>query len=54
MPEKYLQDNYNAVKVIYLPLSKTYVYEDGKEIKGFLSILNDDFIGALYVSLNEQ
>ena len=54
MPEKYWQDNYNAVKDIYIPQSKTYVYEEGEEIKGFISILNDDFIGALFVSLNEQ
>ena len=27
MPEKYWQDNYNAVKDIYIPQSKTYVYE---------------------------
>lgn len=54
MPEKYWQDNYNAVKDIYIPQSKTYFYEEGEEIKGFISILNDDFIGALFVSLNEQ
>ena len=54
MPEKYRQDNYNAVKDIYIPQSKTYVYEEGEEIKGFISILNDDFIGALFVSPNEQ
>ena len=54
IPEKYWQDNYNAVKDIYIPQSKTYVYEEGEEIKGFISILNDDFIGALFVSLNEQ
>lgn len=54
MPEKYWQDNYNAVKDIYIPQSKTYVYEEGEEIKGFISILNDDFIGALFVSPNEQ
>ena len=54
IPEKYWQDNYNAVKDIYIPQSKTYVYEEGEEIKGFISILNDDFIGALFVSPNEQ
>ena len=54
IPEKYWQDNYNAVKDIYIPQSKTYVYEEGEEIKGFISILNDDFIGALFVSMNEQ
>ena len=54
IPEKYWQDNYNVVKDIYIPQSKTYVYEEGEEIKGFISILNDDFIGALFVSLNEQ
>ncbi|MDO5011618.1 MAG: N-acetyltransferase, partial [Intestinibacter bartlettii] len=54
IPKKYWQDNFNAVKDIYIPQSKTYVYEEGKDIKGFISILNDDFIGALFVSPNEQ
>lgn len=54
IPEKYWQDNFNAVKNIYIPQSKTYVYEEDEEIKGFISILNDDFIGALFVSPNEQ
>ena len=49
-----VDEAYNAVKDIYIPQSKTYVYEEGEEIKGFISILNDDFIGALFVSLNEQ
>ena len=54
IPEKYWQDNFNAVKDIYIPQSKTYVYEEDEEIKGFISILNDNFIGALFVSPNEQ
>ena len=33
IPKKYWQDNFNAVKDIYIPQSKTYVYEEGEEIK---------------------
>lgn len=54
IPKKYWQDNFNSVKDIYIPQSKTYVYEEDEEIKGFISILNDNFIGALFVSPNEQ
>lgn len=54
IPKKYWQDNFNVVKDTYIPQSKTYVYEEDEEIKGFISILNDNFIGALFVSPNEQ
>ena len=33
MPEKYWQDNYNAVKDIYIPQSKTYVMKRMKKLK---------------------
>lgn len=42
--------NYNKVKNEYLLKSETYVYIDNKEIKGFISLVNDNYIGALFVS----
>lgn len=54
IPKKYWQDNYNAVKNDYIPISKTYVYEQDGEVKGFISVLNDEFIGALFVATNSQ
>lgn len=54
IPEKYWQDNYQTVKNDYIPISKTYVYEEAGEIKGFISIIEENFIGALFVSSNCQ
>lgn len=45
----YWLENFNKVKNEYLPQSNTYVYEEKDEIKGFISILNDKYIGALFV-----
>ena len=54
IPKKYWKDNYNAVKNEYIPISKTYIYEQNGEIKGFISVLNDEFIGALFVATDCQ
>lgn len=41
--------NYNKVKDEYLKKSKTYVYTENNDIKGFISILNNEYIGALFI-----
>lgn len=52
--EKYWQENYNLVKNQYLPISQTYVFDENGDIKGFISILDNNFIGALFVNLKFQ
>lgn len=46
--KNYWEDNYNTVKNVYIPMSETYIYEK-EDIKGFISIINNEFIGALFV-----
>ena len=46
--------NYNRVKDEYLKKSETYVYETEGEIKGFISILNNQYIGALFLKKEYQ
>lgn len=46
--------NYNRVKDEYLKKSKTYVYTEEDEVKGFISLLEDGYIGALFVSIDSQ
>ena len=41
--------NFNRVKNEYLLNSETYVYVENNEIKGFISLLNNGYIGALFV-----
>lgn len=45
----YWLENFNRVKNEYLLKSDTYVYTEDDEIKGFISILENEFIGALFV-----
>lgn len=52
--KNYWRKNYNNVKNMYIPISDTFVYEDNGRIKGFISIINNDFIGALFVDVNSQ
>ena len=41
--------NFNKVKDEYLKKAETYVYVDNDEIKGFISLIDNYFIGALFV-----
>jgi putative acetyltransferase len=52
--EKYWNENYLTVKDVYIPMANTFVYEDIEGIKGFISIMNNEFIGALFVEVNSQ
>lgn len=45
----YWVKNYNIVKDKYIPVSKTFVYKEDNIIKGFISIIDNSFIGALFV-----
>ena len=47
--KNYWINNYELVKTKYIPNSKTLVYKEHNIIKGFVSIMNDSFIGALFV-----
>lgn len=49
LPEKYWMDNYSVVKDEYLPNSTTFIYKEDSIIKAFISIMNNSFIGALFV-----
>lgn len=46
--------NYNKVKDEYLKKAETYVYIENDEVKGFISILNNEYIGALFVKKEYQ
>lgn len=52
--EEYWNKNYDTVKNVYIPMSDTFVYEDKENIKGFISIINNEFIGALFVAIDCQ
>lgn len=45
----YWQTHGDAVKNIYLPAAKTWVYRQDDRILGFISVLENHFIGALFV-----
>lgn len=54
IPEKYWIDNYDVVKEKYLPIANTFIYEEANIIKGFISIMEGFFIGALFVAKEYQ
>ena len=45
----YWLENFNRVKNDYLLKSTTFIYEELDEIKGFVSIIENGYIGALFV-----
>lgn len=52
--KRYWIDKYEAVKTEYIPNSETYVYVQNDEIKGFISVINESFIGALFIESKSQ
>ncbi|MDG6245008.1 MAG: N-acetyltransferase [Methanolobus sp.] len=54
IPQNYWIKNYNLVKEQYLSVSKTYVYKEDSIIKAFISVIDDAFIGALFVAEEYQ
>lgn len=52
--KSYWLTNYDTVKNNYIPMSETYVYEENNIIKGFISIIEGEFIGALFVDSKSQ
>ncbi|GKX30781.1 hypothetical protein SH1V18_32610 [Vallitalea longa] len=46
IPKDYWLGNYNVVKEKYIPIADTYIYLEENEIKGFISILDGEYIGA--------
>lgn len=54
IPEKYWIENYNVVKEEYIPISTTFIYKEDNVIKAFISIMNNSFIGALFVLKDYQ
>lgn len=52
--KEYWKNNYDVVKNTYIPMSETFIYEIENKIKGFISVINNEFIGALFVDINCQ
>ncbi|MEG0134723.1 MAG: N-acetyltransferase [Cetobacterium sp.] len=52
--KSYWENSYIIVRDVYIPMAETYVYEDNDEIKGFISIINKEFIGALFIDNHYQ
>lgn len=49
IPSEYWEQMLPTIRDHYLPQSNTYVYEDKRQIKGFISLMDNNFIGALFV-----
>lgn len=54
IPEKYWVDNAHVVREQYLPIAKTFIYDEDSIVKGFISIMEGFFIGALFVGKEYQ
>lgn len=52
--KNYWIQSQGIVRDKYIPIAKTYVYKEDDTIKGFISILNNNFIGGLFVENDSQ
>ncbi|WP_039057888.1 N-acetyltransferase [Enterobacter sp. Bisph1] len=46
---RYWQESEALVRDDYLPMAKTWVWEAHGELQGFISVMDEQFIGALFV-----
>lgn len=51
---QYWEQMFTAVRDEYLPLAESFIFEDRHQIKGFISILSGNYIGALFVEKKFQ
>lgn len=54
IPAAYWQENYAVVRYEYLPAAQTYVWEENGEIKAFVSLGDEGYLGALFVSADAR
>ncbi|WP_110877118.1 N-acetyltransferase [Franconibacter helveticus] len=47
---EYWQESLPSVRDLYLPRARTWIAERGGEPEGFISVLDERFIGALFVA----
>lgn len=47
--ERYWYDSEALVRDAYLPYASTWVWEERGELKGFISVMDEQFVGALFV-----
>ena len=52
--KEYWESNYDTVKEVYIPIADSFIYEEKGIIKGFISVIDKEFIGALFVDNNYQ
>ena len=48
--ETYWHESVAVVRDVYLPAASTWVWEESATIKGFVSVMESRFIGALFVA----
>lgn len=48
--ESYWRDSVAVVRDVYLPAASIWVWERDGELKGFVSVLDSRFVGALFVA----
>lgn len=52
--KEYWEFNYDKVKEVYIPIADNFIYEDDGIIKGFISVIDKEYIGALFVDEKYQ
>lgn len=50
IPERYWHESEEVVRDVYLPAARTWVWEEEGALKGFVSVMEQRFLGALFVA----
>lgn len=52
--KEYWAEKYGDVKDNYIPYAKSYVYIENDAILGFVSIVDNKYLGAIFIDVNHQ
>lgn len=52
--EDFWKGRISEVRDVYLPQAETFIFEDKRQVKGFISVILDNFIGALFIDTDFQ
>ena len=52
--KEYWREKYGDVKHNYIPQAKSYVYVENGIIQGFVSIVDNKYLGAIFIDIDHQ
>lgn len=54
IPINYWQSKQNDMRNVYLPMAESYVLEQNRDVRGFVSVVEQQYLAALFIDPDHQ